>query len=210
MLCLGSWHISQNSDKTRGVTTLDILAWLLGLFTWLLPRRFKLPELIIGHPLDPTSEEYLCWWHFPVCIKSRFWQFNRLHNCRIFLLIGGGSGETQLLWCGKGEAAEPTDTVTLQNGDDPWLVPTIARLDTVEDRWLCAARDRLPSIKLDPFRLLVTDLNVIRWHFKRNNLPPGEYQIQFRVKIGKDKLESRIFNLIVPPENQGNEAFRIR
>ncbi len=169
-----------------------------------------MPQLIIEHPLNLTSEGCICWLHFPVCIKSRFWQLGRLDNCMIFLLLDVAHEEIQLLWCKQRETVEPNNTVTLQDGDDPWLVPTIARLDIVADRWLCGTPGRLPYFRLDPYIPLITDINVMRWRFNRINLLPGEHQIQFRVKAGNNKIDSQVFKLNIPPGNQSNETFGIK
>jgi len=184
------------------------LRLLIVIFGWLAPRHIWLPKLLIGRPQDLASEEYVCWWHVHVSLERRFWQLDRLFNCRIYLVIESNK-TTQLLWRTP-NAVEPEETVTLQVGDDPQIVPVMVRSVRLGQYWLCAAPVRLPQFRLDPFAALVTDVSVIRWHRNRIEIPTGQHRIQFTVQSGKDVLESKSFALEVPGQDQDNSHFSFK
>lgn len=89
---------------------------------------FRRPKIIFGRPENTAKQDFLTWWHLPIEIRPRFFQWKSINNCSISVYIhGGGVGtikkEINLCWwTGNG----PQRSITIEE-DREYLVSVSLR-----------------------------------------------------------------------------------
>jgi len=184
------------------LTIFGYITKLLGLF---IPKRFKMPKIILGQPQQLASEPFLAWWHVPISTKQRWLGPEYIDDCRVRVVIKepAPTKELNLFWS---SVRGPEEKVRLRVGEPPQKVPIVVRSEI--EVWLTGDPVRLPKFLLPAWIARITDQEAI---FQRTNFtdlqPSASYKLWLQILSGANLLASSQYRLYVPGANETNEQF---
>jgi len=177
---------------------------ILGVWWW-----FRTPAIAFGQPQNPAGQDFLTWWHVPVEIRPRFFQWKSINDCSISVYIhGGGVGtiekEINLCWL---TGNSPQRSVTIDRGRE-YLVPVSLRSTHWTAYDVYQDQDRTSPLIVPPRIAFLCDEGMMF----ENKIPEkgleNEYYFSFRIrKAGKTVGVSGLYELLVPFPSAENSAF---
>lgn len=177
---------------------------ILGGWWW-----FRMPSIIFGRPKNTAGEDFLTWWHVPIEIRPRFFQWKSIDDCSISVYIhGGGVGtiekEINLCWrTGNG----PQRSVTIERNSE-YLVPVSLRSTHWTAYSVYQDRDRRSPLIVPPRIAFLCDEGMMLGSKIPEKGLDNEYYFSFRIRrLGKTVRISGLYELLVPSRRAENAEF---
>jgi hypothetical protein len=170
---------------------------------------FRMPRIIFGRPENTAGQDFLTWWHLPIKICPRFFQWKSINDCSISVYIhSGGVGtiekEINLCWrTGSG----PQRTVTIEKNRE-YLVPVSLR----STHWTAYAlyqdgHRRSPVVIHPRIAFLCDERMMLESKIPEKRLDNENY-FSFRIRrSGRTVGRSGLYELFVPSQSAENSEF---